>query len=294
MPTFSSTIVSSQLTHAAVVLGCIGAGIGVLGLAGLAAMFHKAGRSPWWVLVPVANVVVQLRVIHRSLGWLAAVVLAPLLVVGAISTHNVPFVIASLVTGGLVGLLYAVMVARGTAFAFGHGPLTALGVFLLPWLFFAILGFGPAPYIYGGQRRRVAETAPGTASFSYTTTGRSARYRGHDISGAGAYDYGFGTPDDLPGQPRATSGLPALFADVEPPAGPVDPGPVDAGPVAGTTTTATPSATPPATVVTTATPPAVGWHPDPAHAGGGVMAYWDGTTFTERVTWNGSEWVPAP
>ncbi len=93
-------------------------------------VFTKAGRPGWAAIVPIYNIVVQFQVAKIN-PWFALLYLLCI----------IPIV------GIIVGLGMAIWLGIATANAFGKGAGFALGLILLPFIFYPILGFGSAKYI---------------------------------------------------------------------------------------------------------------------------------------------------
>jgi Mce-associated membrane protein len=95
----------------------------VFALAALWRVFAKAGQPGWAAIVPFYNIYILLRIVGRP-GWWLVLFLIP---------------VANLV----VGIIVAIDLAR----AFGRGPtFGVLGLFLFPYVGYAILGFGSARF----------------------------------------------------------------------------------------------------------------------------------------------------
>ena len=94
----------------------------VLMIAAMWKVFSKAGQPGWAALIPIFNVYVMCKVAGRS-GWWLLLFLIPF----------VNFVIAIIVT---------VDISK----RFGKGVGFAIGMILLPFIFWPILGFGSAQY----------------------------------------------------------------------------------------------------------------------------------------------------
>ena len=94
----------------------------VVPVAAMWGLFEKAGQSGWWALVPYYNIVLLFRICKRS-GWWVVLFLLPL--------------------ASIVGWLILCM---SVANAYGKGAGFAIGLFVLPWIFFPIAGFGDATY----------------------------------------------------------------------------------------------------------------------------------------------------
>jgi hypothetical protein len=91
--------------------------------AGIWAIFEKAGRPGWLVFVPLYNLIVLHQVAGRSAWWVLFYLCCP----GVNAFTIIP--------------LCTSLCAR-----FGKGFFFALGLLILPFLFFPVLGFGAARY----------------------------------------------------------------------------------------------------------------------------------------------------
>jgi hypothetical protein len=85
-------------------------------------IFTKAGKPGWAVIVPIYNIIVMLEIVGRPVWWILLLI--------------IPFV------NFIVGILVAVDLAK----AFGKSVVFAVGLILLPFIFYPILGFGSATY----------------------------------------------------------------------------------------------------------------------------------------------------
>lgn len=85
-------------------------------------MYQKAGQRGWTCIIPILNLLVLLKIVRRPLWWIVLMVI-PIV-------NFVVFII--------------VMVDLARVFAKGVG--FAIGLILLPWIFFVILGLGAARY----------------------------------------------------------------------------------------------------------------------------------------------------
>jgi len=86
-------------------------------------VFVKAGQPGWAAIVPIYNVVVMLRIVGRPLWWI------------------VLFFIP------LVNLVIGIVVHIDFAKSFGKSAGFGVGLALLGFIFFPILGFGDARYV---------------------------------------------------------------------------------------------------------------------------------------------------
>lgn len=94
----------------------------ILLIAAMWKVFSKAGQPGWAILIPIYNLYVMCKIAGRP-GWWLILMLIPF----------VNFIIAIILT---------VDIARN----FGKGAGFAIGMLLLPFIFWPILGFGSAQY----------------------------------------------------------------------------------------------------------------------------------------------------
>jgi hypothetical protein len=85
-------------------------------------VFEKAGQPGWGCLIPIYNLFLLVRIGGKPDIWVL------LLLIPAV--------------GFIVGILLAIEVAK----RFGQGTGFGVGLALLPWIFYPILGFGDARY----------------------------------------------------------------------------------------------------------------------------------------------------
>ena len=85
-------------------------------------LFVKAGRPGWAAIIPIYNIVVMLEIIGRPIWW--------------VILFFIP----------LVNIVMAIIVSIDVAKAFGKGSGFGIGLWLLPEVFYPILGFGDAQY----------------------------------------------------------------------------------------------------------------------------------------------------
>ncbi len=109
--------------------GCIGGliylAVIVLTIAGLWKIFSKAGQPGWAAIVPIYNIIVMLEVVGKPIWWILLFLIP----------------VANLV----VGIIVAIELAK----KFGKGAGFAIGLILLPFIFYPMLGFGKATYNKG-------------------------------------------------------------------------------------------------------------------------------------------------
>ena len=109
---------------------------GVIGLIGLVLMlafvvfmiasvwkvYTKAGQPGWTAIIPIYNTFVMLRIIGKPWWWFIGLLIP------------------------LVNFVVAILICVELAKVFGKGIGFAIGVILLPFIFFPILAFGSATY----------------------------------------------------------------------------------------------------------------------------------------------------
>lgn len=94
----------------------------VVMIAALWKIFAKAGQPGWACIIPIYNIVVMLQIVKRPLWWIILML--------------IPFV------NVVVGIIITIDLAK----AFRQGTGFAIGLILLPFVFYPILGFGDARY----------------------------------------------------------------------------------------------------------------------------------------------------
>ena len=97
-------------------------GLAVLTVAGLWMVFTKAGKPGWATIVPIYNMIVMLEIAGRPLWW--------------ILLFFIP----------LVNIVIAIIVTADLAKSFGKDVAYAVGMILLPIVFYPMLGFGSSTY----------------------------------------------------------------------------------------------------------------------------------------------------
>jgi hypothetical protein len=95
----------------------------VLMFAGIWKAFVKAGEPGWAAIVPIYNAIVMLKIAGKPIWWII------LLIIPCIS------------------IIFGILVAFAVAKAYGKGAGYAIGLILLPFIFWPLLGFGDARYV---------------------------------------------------------------------------------------------------------------------------------------------------
>jgi len=94
----------------------------VVVIAGLWKTFTKAGKPGWAAIIPIYNAIVLLEIAGRPLWWFVLLLIP------------------------LVNIVISIIVALDIAKRFGQSVGFAIGLILLPFVFYPILGFGSAKY----------------------------------------------------------------------------------------------------------------------------------------------------
>ncbi len=91
-------------------------------LAGLWQTYEKAGEAGWKGIIPIYNIWVLMEIIGRP-GWWLILFFIPVL-----------------------GTIIWIIVCLDLAKSFDHGPGFAIGLMILPFIFFILLGWGESQY----------------------------------------------------------------------------------------------------------------------------------------------------
>jgi hypothetical protein len=106
----------------AIIVLLIYLGIFILLFAGMWKTFVKAGQPGWGAIIPIYNVYLLCKIGGRP-GWWVILFIIP-----------------------FVSLIISIIVSNDIAKSFGRGVGTTIGLILLPFVFYPILGFGDAEY----------------------------------------------------------------------------------------------------------------------------------------------------
>lgn len=96
-------------------------------------IYSKAGKPGWACLVPIYNIVVLLEIVKKPIWWLILLM--------------VP----------IVNIVIAIIVLVELAKAFGKDAGFAIGMLLLPIVFYPMLAFGSAQYVYGDKSQPTSD-----------------------------------------------------------------------------------------------------------------------------------------
>jgi hypothetical protein len=85
-------------------------------------MFSKAGQPGWAAIIPIYNIYVMCKIAGRP-GWWVLLMFIP-----------------------LVNFIIIIILCIDLAKSFGKGAGFGIGLLLLPFIFYPVLGFGSAQY----------------------------------------------------------------------------------------------------------------------------------------------------
>ncbi len=103
--------------------GLLGLVIAVIIIAGMWKIFVKAGEPGWAAIIPIYNLYIICKITAKPIWWLLMLLLCP-----------------------FVNIVFMILLTVALAKSFGKGGGFAIGLILLPYVFYPILGFGSATY----------------------------------------------------------------------------------------------------------------------------------------------------
>ena len=92
-------------------------------IAGTQKLFVKAGKPGWAAIVPIYNIIVLLEVVGKPLWWIVLLLIP------------------------IVNIVIFILISIQLAKAFGKDTGYGIGLFLIPFVFYPLLGFGSAQYV---------------------------------------------------------------------------------------------------------------------------------------------------
>lgn len=132
----------------------------VLIIAGMWKVFQKAGESGWKALIPFYNIYIMFRISGHSGWWLAALFLPLFAIIAGAFTVDAPEMFSP-AAGGLSGfglfvnlfaatiqisVLVSAVMLYDVSRSFGKSLAFTIGLGILPFVFWPMLGFGDASY----------------------------------------------------------------------------------------------------------------------------------------------------
>ena len=121
METYPYTVESSGSISPVLIL--IWLAVFVVMIAAMWKVFTKAGKPGWAAIVPIYNTIVMIEIVGRPIWWI------------------VLFFIP------VVNFVVLIIIMLDMAKSFGKGTGFGLGLIFLSFIFYPILGFGPASYV---------------------------------------------------------------------------------------------------------------------------------------------------
>lgn len=97
--------------------------IGFISLIGMWKVFTKAGKPGWAVIIPIYNVIVLLEIIGKPVWWLLLLLIP------------------------CVNIIFAVWMLNLLSKSFGQSEGFTIGLLILPFVFYPLLGFGNYQYV---------------------------------------------------------------------------------------------------------------------------------------------------
>ena len=108
----------------------VGLAIAIVMIIGMWKVFTKAGEPGWAALVPIYNVYVMVKISGKPMWWMAVMLLGGIIPIG----------------GAIAQIAASIVVGIGTAEKFGKSQGFGVGMGLLGFVFYPILGFSDAQY----------------------------------------------------------------------------------------------------------------------------------------------------
>jgi hypothetical protein len=96
-------------------------------------IYSKAGKPGWACLVPIYNIVVLLEIVNKPVWWILLMLIP------------------------IVNFVIAIIIIIELAKAFGKDGGFAVGLMLLPIVFYPLLAFGDSQYVYGDKEQPTSD-----------------------------------------------------------------------------------------------------------------------------------------
>ena len=96
-------------------------------------IYSKAGKPGWACLVPIYNIVVLLEIVNKPVWWILLMLIP------------------------IVNFVIAIIIIIELAKAFGKDGGFAVGLLLLPIVFYPLLAFGDSQYVYGAKEQPTSD-----------------------------------------------------------------------------------------------------------------------------------------
>lgn len=116
------SIFAQQSDEGSAIILIVYLGLIALMIVGLWKVFTKAGEPGWASIIPIYNAIVLLKIAGKPWWWIFGLIIP------------------------IISLIVSILVGIDTAKNFGKGAGFGLGLALLPFIFYPILGFGDARF----------------------------------------------------------------------------------------------------------------------------------------------------
>jgi len=116
--------------------------ISLISIIGMWKVYTKAGKPGWSVLIPIYSTIVMLEIVGKPIWWIFLLLIP------------------------CVNIVFAVWIINLLSKSFGQSEGFTIGLLLLPFIFFPVLGFGSYPYL-GPSAKEAAGLRPFDAPTDY-------------------------------------------------------------------------------------------------------------------------------
>jgi hypothetical protein len=100
----------------------------ILIIAGMIGVFVKAKQPIWGLFIPIYNIILLLEIAQKPRWWLFIILFVPLL-----------------------NILFFILTINGVSYSFGKNSTYTIGLLLLGFIFWPLLGFGNAKHQHKKQ-----------------------------------------------------------------------------------------------------------------------------------------------
>ena len=112
-------------------------------------IYAKAGQPGWAVLIPIYNLIVLLKIVGRPIWWIIWFFQVLVFYILFLVSPGIPTGIL-LFLSEVTCIVFAIIITNGLSKSFGKDAGFTVGLVLLGFIFYPILGFGKATYIGPG------------------------------------------------------------------------------------------------------------------------------------------------
>ena len=107
----------------------------IITIAGMWRVFQKAGRKGWEAIIPIYNLFIIQRIIGKPWYWVILMM--------------IPY----------IGIIWTIWSTNLLSKSFGKGEGFTIGMIILPFIFYPILGFGKAQYQGAMESKGMADNS---------------------------------------------------------------------------------------------------------------------------------------